>query len=87
MHTRIETRSLLWSRCPEGSSNRTSCSDDLLAYCKLHAPVGEIFASPVREMSLLFWMIFAHHRKLRELEKRLGEELAALHKTLEDYAR
>jgi hypothetical protein len=36
--------------------------NDLLAQCKLYATPAEIFASPVREMSLLFWEIFAHHR-------------------------
>ena len=44
--------------------------DDLLAQCRLYAVGGEVFASPVREMSLLFWMIFAQHKKLTELGKR-----------------
>jgi hypothetical protein len=47
--------------------------DDLLTQCKLYTTAGEVFTSPVREMSLLFWMIFAQHKKLRELEKRLNE--------------
>jgi hypothetical protein len=62
--------------------------DDLLVQCKHYAVKGEVFTSPVTEMSLLFWMIFAHHKKLRELEKRLGglqEQPAVLHKTLKDY--
>jgi len=42
--------------------------DDLLNQCKLYA-VGEVFTSPVKEMSLLFWMIFAQHKKLMELEE------------------
>jgi len=47
--------------------------DDLLTQCKLHAARGEVFTSPVKEMSLLFWMIFAQHKKLAELEKRISE--------------
>jgi len=47
--------------------------DDLLAQCKLYAARGEVFASPVKEMSFLFSMIFAQHKRLRELEKRLNE--------------
>ena len=46
--------------------------DDLLNQCKLYA-VGEAFTSPVKEMSLLFWMIFAQHKKLIELERRISE--------------
>jgi hypothetical protein len=42
---------------------------------KLYAVGGEVFASPVKEMSLLFWMIFAQHKRLIELEKRLNETL------------
>ena len=49
--------------------------DDLITQCRLFAAGGEVFASPVKEMSLLFWMIFAQHKKLTELEKRLNETL------------
>ena len=49
--------------------------DDLLTQCKAYAVGGEVFASPVKEMSLLFWMIFAQHKRLVELEKRLNETL------------
>ena len=49
--------------------------DDLLTQCKLYAVGGEVFTSPVKEMSLLFWMIFAQHKRLVELEKRLNETL------------
>jgi len=49
--------------------------DDLLTQCKLYAAGGEVFASPVKEMSLLFSMIFAQHKRLIELEKRLNETL------------
>ena len=48
--------------------------DDLLAQCRLYAAASEVFASPVKEMSLLFWMIFAQHKKLIQLEKRLDEK-------------
>jgi hypothetical protein len=34
---------------------------------------GEVFASPVKEMSLLFWMIVAQHKRLTELEKCVNE--------------
>jgi hypothetical protein len=44
--------------------------DDLLSQCKLYAAGGEVFTSPMREISLLFWMIFAQHKRLVELEKR-----------------
>ena len=49
--------------------------DDLLTQCKLYGAGGEVFTSPVKEMSLLFWMIFAQHKKLTELEKRLNDTL------------
>jgi hypothetical protein len=49
--------------------------DDLVAQCKLYAVGGEVFTSPERKMSLLFWMIFAQHKKLTELEKRISESL------------
>jgi len=49
--------------------------DDLLTQRKLFAAGGEVFTSPVKEMSLLFWMIFAQHKRLTELEKRLNETL------------
>jgi hypothetical protein len=43
--------------------------DNLLTQCKLYAARGEVFTSPERKMSILFWMIFAQHKKLAELEK------------------
>ena len=49
--------------------------DDLLTQSKLYAVGGEVFTSPVKETSLLFWMIFAQHKRLIELEKRLKETL------------
>jgi hypothetical protein len=47
--------------------------DDLLAKCRLYAAGGEVFASPVVEVPLLFWMIFAQHKRLVELERLLDE--------------
>jgi hypothetical protein len=47
--------------------------DDLLSQCKLYAARGEVFTSPVKEMSLLFLMIFAQHKRLTELERRLNQ--------------
>jgi hypothetical protein len=44
--------------------------DDLLNQSKPYA-AGEVFTSPVKEMSLLFWMIFAQHKKLIELEEKI----------------
>ena len=49
--------------------------DDLLTQCKLYAVGREVFASPVKEMSLLFWMIFAQHKTLIGLEKCLNATL------------
>jgi len=49
--------------------------DDLLGQCKLYAAEAGTLASPVKEVPLLLSMIFAHHKKLAELEKRLNETL------------
>jgi hypothetical protein len=49
--------------------------DDLLAQCRLYAAEPGLLASPVKEVPLLLSMIFAQHRKLTELEKRLNETL------------
>ena len=47
--------------------------DDLLIQCKLYASEAGTLASPVREVLLLLSMIFAHHKKLVELQKHLDE--------------
>ena len=47
--------------------------DDLLIQCKLYAPYAGCLASPVKEVPLFLSMLFAHHKKLRELEKRINE--------------
>jgi hypothetical protein len=49
--------------------------DDLLSQCKLYAAEAGVLASPVKEVPLLLSMIFAHHKKLTELGKRLNEIL------------
>jgi hypothetical protein len=47
--------------------------DDLLTQCRLYAAGSKVFTSPVKEMSLLFSMIFAQHKRLTELEKHLDQ--------------
>ena len=47
--------------------------EDLLNQCKLYASAASSLASPVKEMPLIISILFAHHKKLTELEKRLNE--------------
>jgi len=47
--------------------------EDLLNQCKLYASAASSLASPVKEMPLILSILFAHHKKLAELEKRLDE--------------
>jgi len=47
--------------------------DDLLTQCKLYAPDAGALGSSIKEVPLLLSMIFAQHKKLTELEKRLNE--------------
>jgi hypothetical protein len=49
--------------------------DDLLIQCKLYAPQAGVIASPVKEVPLLLSLIFAHHKKLAELERRVNDAL------------
>ena len=49
--------------------------DDLLSQCKLYAAEAGLLASPVKEVPLLLSIIFAQHKKLLELEKRISEPL------------
>ena len=49
--------------------------DDLLSQCRLYASAAGVLASPVREVPLLLSMVFAQHKKLMELEKRIKESL------------
>ena len=46
--------------------------DDLLNQCKLYAPPAGTLASPVKEVPLLLSMIFAQHKRLVELERRIN---------------
>jgi hypothetical protein len=45
--------------------------EDLLNQCKLYASAASSLASPVKEMPLILSMLFAHHKRLTELEKKL----------------
>ena len=47
--------------------------DDLLRQCKLYASAASSLASPVKEVPLIISILFAHHKKLIEIEKRLDE--------------
>ncbi len=49
--------------------------EDLLNQCKLYASAAGVLASSVKEFPLLFAILFAHHKKLIELERRVKEEL------------
>lgn len=48
---------------------------DLLNQCKLYASAAGALASSVKEFPLLLSMLFAHHKKLTELERRMKEQL------------
>jgi len=47
--------------------------EDLLNQCKLYASAAGSLASPIKEIPLIMSILFAHHKKLTELEKRLNE--------------
>jgi len=49
--------------------------EDLLDQCKLYASAAGVLASSVKEFPLLLAILFAHHKKLTELERRMKEEL------------
>ena len=50
--------------------------EDMLDQCKLYAsPAGSI-ASPIKEFPLIISMLFAHHKKLNELEALIKERRA-----------
>jgi hypothetical protein len=48
---------------------------DLLDQCKLYASAAGTLASSVKEFPLLLSMLFAHHKKLAELERQMKEQL------------
>ncbi len=45
--------------------------DDLLRQCKHYAPYASTMASVVKEVPLMFSMLFGQHKMIWELEKRL----------------
>jgi len=47
--------------------------EDLLNQCKVYASAASSLTSPVKEMPLIMSILFAHHKKLAELEKRLNK--------------
>lgn len=47
--------------------------DDLLRQCKIYASAASSLASPVKEVPLIMSILFAHHKKLIELERHLDE--------------
>ena len=50
--------------------------EDLLDQCKLYASAAGSIASPVKEFPLVISMLFAHHKKLKELEALLKQRPA-----------
>lgn len=51
--------------------------DDLLRQCKHYAPYASSMASIVKEVPLMFSMLFGQHKMIWELEKRLARLEAA----------
>ena len=47
--------------------------DDLLRQCKHYAPYASTMASVVKEVPLMFSMLFGQHKMILELEKRLAK--------------
>jgi hypothetical protein len=52
--------------------------EDLLNQGKLYASAAGSLASPVKEVPLIFSILFAHHKKLSELERKLEERAQAI---------
>lgn len=50
--------------------------EDLLDQCRLYASAAGSIASPVKEFPLIISMLFAHHKKLKELETLLKQHQA-----------
>jgi hypothetical protein len=46
--------------------------DDLLNQCRLYASYASTMSSPVEETPLIISMLFAQHKRLIELEKRIN---------------
>jgi len=55
------------------SSEDRAIFEDMLNQCKLYASAASTLASPVKEVPLIISMLFAQHKKIVELEKRLAE--------------
>ena len=47
--------------------------EEMLNQCRLLASAASVMASPLKQVPLIISMLFAHHKKLIELEKRLEE--------------
>jgi hypothetical protein len=47
--------------------------DDLLRQCKHYAPYASTMASVVKEVPLMFSMLFGQHKMIWELEKRVSK--------------
>ena len=45
--------------------------EDLLNQCKLYASFASSMASPVKEVPLFMSMLFAQHKRITDLERRL----------------
>jgi hypothetical protein len=45
--------------------------EDMVDQCKLLASAASVMASPIKQVPLIISMLFAHQKKLVEIEKRL----------------
>ncbi len=48
-------------------------ADDLLNQCRNYASYASTMASPLKEVPLIISMLFAQHKKMRELKKALAQ--------------
>ncbi len=48
--------------------------DDLLNQCRLYASYASTMASPVKEIPLIISILFAQHKQLTELERRINSK-------------
>ena len=58
--------------------------EDLLRQCKHYSPYASTMASVVKEVPLMFSMLFGQHKMIWELEKRVAKLEAAKPRTSED---
>jgi hypothetical protein len=47
--------------------------EDLMNQCKLYASAASSLAHPIKEVPLIISMLFAHHKKIAELEKKVNK--------------